>query len=197
MKGILRKLNKIQEELKAPKNQYNKFGEYKYRSCEDILEAVKPLLSKNKAALLVGDEVVQIGERIYIKATARLFCTESSEQIENSALAREPISRKGMDESQITGTASSYARKYALNGLFCIDDQKDADTDEYRNTTSSKRASGNLISVAQQKLLFAKAKEKNIDQEILRSLLSRYKYDSSSEIKKNDFNKILQELEEV
>lgn len=130
---IYEKLLNIQKDLKAPKGQYNSFGKYKYRSCEDILEAVKPLLAREKVTLLISDEVVEIGGRVYIKATARLYDMEGSEGVENTALARESSDKKGMDESQITGTASSYARKYCLNGLFLIDDTKDADTDEYRN----------------------------------------------------------------
>ena len=130
---IYTKLMNIQRDLKAPKGQYNSFGKYKYRSCEDILEAVKPLLIREKVTLLISDEVVEIGGRVYIKATARLYDLEDTDGVENTALARESDDKKGMDESQITGTASSYARKYCLNGLFLIDDTKDADTDEYRN----------------------------------------------------------------
>ena len=130
--NIYEKLQIIQTELKAPKNQYNSFGKYKYRSCEDIQEGVKPLLAKTKTALIISDEVTVIGERYYIKATATLFDCESEEKIINIAYAREEESKKGMDGSQVTGASSSYARKYALNGLFCIDDTKDADTDEYK-----------------------------------------------------------------
>lgn len=125
------KILKIQSELKAPKGQYNSFGKYKYRSCEDILEAVKPLLKENNMIMNITDELVYIGERYYIKATAILTDVETNTQFINVAYAREDESKKGMDGSQITGTASSYARKYALNGLFLIDDTKDADTDEY------------------------------------------------------------------
>lgn len=123
-------LQKIQAELKAPKNQFNSFGKYAYRSAEDILEAVKPLLSKYGALLTISDDIVLIGDRIYCKA----ICTysEGKERLIVSAFAREPETKKGMDDSQITGTASSYARKYALNGLFLIDDTKDADTNEQR-----------------------------------------------------------------
>jgi hypothetical protein len=131
--GIYEKLSKVQEELKAPKGQYNSFGKYKYRSCEDILEAVKPLLIKNKLSMQISDELVQIGERYYVKATATLLDLEDNSTMSNTAYAREDLEKKGMDGSQITGTASSYARKYALNGLFLIDDTKDADTDEYHN----------------------------------------------------------------
>ena len=122
---MLEVLNKIQCELKAPKTQMNKFGGYAYRSCEDILEAVKPLLQKYEAALTIGDEIIAVADRIYVKATATLKGKDG--EVGVSAYAREPASKKGSDESQITGAASSYARKYALNGLFAIDDAKDAD----------------------------------------------------------------------
>lgn len=127
-------LRKIQQELKAPKGQFNKFGGYHYRSAEDILEAVKPLLAKAKAELILSDEIVEVGGRVYVKATALL--SDGEQQAKVTAYAREPEDKKGMDASQITGTASSYARKYALNGLFLIDDTKDADTDEYRQQTN-------------------------------------------------------------
>jgi len=120
----MEKLAKIQRELKAPKNQFNSFGKYNYRSCEDILEALKPLL--DGAVLTLSDDMVEVGGRIYAKATARYQNGEFG--YFTTAFAREPEDRKGMDSSQITGTASSYARKYALNGLLLIDDTKDADT---------------------------------------------------------------------
>jgi hypothetical protein len=135
--GIKNKLTKIQMELKAPKGQYNPFGKYKYRSCEDILEAVKPILDKNKVTMTIKDDIQQIGDRYYIKATVTLADQEDiTEMIQNTAYAREAEKKTGMDESQITGTASSYARKYALNGLFLIDDTKDADTEEYHEQTN-------------------------------------------------------------
>lgn len=126
-------LVKIQAELKAPKNQTNSFGKYKYRSAEDIVEAVKPILSKYGTALVITDEVVQVGERIYIKATASLL-DGTDDSISVSGWAREEEVKKGMDAAQITGSASSYARKYALNGLFAIDDTKDSDsTNEHKD----------------------------------------------------------------
>lgn len=128
--NVYEKLIKVQAELKAPKSKYNSFGKYKYRSLEDILEGVKPLLEKNKASLVIADSIEQVGDRYYLKATATFIDTENGESVSNSALARESADKKGQDDSQITGTASSYARKYALNGLFLIDDTKDADTDE-------------------------------------------------------------------
>lgn len=129
---VYKKLLAVQAELKAPKGQYNSFGKYKYRSCEDILEAVKPILSKVGATLVVGDELIVMGERYYIKAVATFMDAETGDKITNTAYAREEETKKGMDGSQITGTASSYARKYCLNGLFLIDDTKDADTDAYK-----------------------------------------------------------------
>lgn len=128
--NVYEKLIKVQAELKAPKSKFNSFGKYKYRSLEDILEGVKPLLEKNKASLVIADSIEQVGDRYYLKATATFIDTENGESVSNSALARESADKKGMDDSQITGTASSYARKYALNGLLLIDDTKDADTDE-------------------------------------------------------------------
>ncbi len=118
-------LQKIQTQLKAPKGQFNSFGKYAYRSCEDILEAVKPLLAENKATLTLSDDVMAVADRIYIKATATLSAGEESRSV--TAYAREEDAKKGMDASQVTGAASSYARKYALNGLFAIDDTKDSD----------------------------------------------------------------------
>jgi ERF superfamily. len=129
MKNILAKLLLIQQELKAPKNQYNSFGKYKYRSQEDILEAVKPLCGKHDCVLTIEDNVELINEDFYIVSTAKIYDVPSGELLEVKANAREPRSKKGMDDSQITGAASSYARKYALNGLFCIDDTEDADGD--------------------------------------------------------------------
>lgn len=127
------KLTKIQSELKAPKNQINSFGKYKYRSAEDIVEAAKPILSKYEAALLISDEVVQVADRVYVKATATLILDENN-IVSVHGWAREEEVKKGMDAAQITGSASSYARKYALNGLFAIDDTKDSDaTNEHKD----------------------------------------------------------------
>ena len=136
-KNIYTALATIQKDLNAPKGQRNTFGKYNYRSLEDINEAVKPLLVLTGTVLVVGDELVLVGERYYIKATATLLHCESGETVSNTAYAREEEAKKGMDGSQITGTASSYARKYAVNGLFAIDDTKDADTDGYQNQTTN------------------------------------------------------------
>lgn len=136
--NIYQSLNYIQSNLKAPKGQFNSFGKYHYRSCEDILEGVKPHLKETNTCLVISDEIVTIGDHNYIKATATLYAADGG-AVANSAFAKEPLDKKGMDPSQITGATSSYARKYALNGLFCIDDTKDADTDAYTaNKTQTK-----------------------------------------------------------
>lgn len=125
------KLGKIQKTLKATKSQFNNFGKYSYRSCEDILEAVKPLLSEEGCTIIISDEMVMLGDRFYVKATATFRQGESIDQtggVSATAYAREPLAQKGMNEAQITGSVSSYARKYALNGLLLIDDNKDADS---------------------------------------------------------------------
>lgn len=137
--NIYEKLLNIQNELKAPKNQFNKFGNYKYRNAEDILEAVKPICLKYKAVINVRDTIIQVGDRYYVEATAYITDVEKpADYIENRACAREEESKKGMDSSQVTGATSSYARKYALNGLLCIDDTKDTDSEEYQKTSTKK-----------------------------------------------------------
>ena len=182
--GLKDKLLNIQSELKAPKGQYNSFGKYKYRSCEDILEAVKPLLKANKCTLRIDDEIRQIGERYYIEATAVIMDTETDEMIMNNAWAREAETKTGMDASQITGTASSYARKYALNGLFLIDDTKDADTDEHAEQTkqekAEKMASDKQIELMrkiaeEQGKTFYEAKARNMTMKAASDLISKYK----------------------
>lgn len=140
MSALHDKLATIQRDLKAPKGQFNKFGGYKYRSCEDILEAVKPLL--NGLVLTIHDDIQAVGDRIYIKATATI--TDGENSLSVSAFAREAETKKGMDDSQITGTASSYARKYALNGLFLIDDTKDADTGDNKHDSELRDALANI-----------------------------------------------------
>lgn len=137
--NIYEKLAAVQQELIAPKNQYNSFGEFKYRSAESIIEAVKPLLKKYIALICLSDEIVEVGGRVYVKATATFLDPgKDGRAIQIQAFAREPDDKKKMDSAQITGTASSYARKYALNGLLLIDDTKDADTDEYAKQTAEK-----------------------------------------------------------
>ena len=133
---LVNKLIKVQSTLNAPKLQRNNFGQYNYRSCEDIMCALKPLLAAEGLLQLIDDEIVQVGDRFYIKATVTV--TDGTDTIASSAFARESLNKKGMDDAQITGTTSSYARKYALNGMYNIDDSKDADTNEYRNQAASK-----------------------------------------------------------
>ena len=185
--NIYEKLLKVQQELKAPKGQYNSFGKYKYRSCEDILEAVKPLLEKNKLTLTLTDTIVPASEiRFYVKATAKLIDIESEEIsiIENTAFAREDAEKKGMDGSQITGTASSYARKYALNGLFLIDDTKDADTDEYHEQNNQVK----LITKAQIKKLGELVDD-------IPAMLNYYKVDKIENMSYEDAKKTIERKE--
>lgn len=152
MGEIHKKLQKIQHQLKAPKSRWNKFGKFWYRSLEDIYEAVKPLLDEQGLILTVHDEIIMMGNRFYIKATAKLTDIEDEKNIVCSAYAREEETRKGVDSSQITGAASSYARKYALNSLFLLDDSKDADTDEYkRNEVITEKEAKRLYDLMQKK----------------------------------------------
>ena len=212
--NIYEKLSNIQNELKAPKGQFNKFGGYKYRSCEDILEAVKPLCKKYKTTLILSDEIVVLGEgntriieddeertrrqictgqRFYIKAIATLYDTENNnEQVWNMAYAREEENKKGMDGSQITGTASSYARKYALNGLFNIDDTKDADTDEF--TKQQQQDDDKVIDKSQVQALNKSIENAGIKDDVVELILGQYGYSSTSEIKIKDYMQIVSDF---
>lgn len=134
------KLQKVQMELSVPKNQFNKFGGYNYRSCEDIIEAVKPLLKTHGLAMTISDDIKMIGSRVYVQARVFVQDVNSNSDMTTTAFAREPESQKGMNEAQITGSASSYARKYALNGMFCIDDTKDADATNTHDKDAKKEA---------------------------------------------------------
>lgn len=154
---FLERVSLLITELKAPKSQRNNFGKYNYRSAEDILEAVKPLANNYGLVPKLSDEPVMIGDWHYIKATASIKDVKTGEEEIATAYAREPLSKKGMDESQITGTASSYARKYAMNGLYQIDDTKDADTDEY--TEQVKQATPKPITKTQQQALQKRSDE--------------------------------------
>ena len=204
MKEVLKKLLEIQVELKAPKNQYNSFGNYSYRSCEDILEAAKPLCKKHGCVLTLSDTVKQIGDRYYIEATAMLFDAESAEMISATASAREPQTKKGSDESQITGAASSYARKYALNGLFDIDDTKDADAEDKPTapkpiapkpaapTTKPMNNTVKFISDSQRTRLFAMAKG---HEDIIRKELEIRNISSTKEIPTSIYDEICKTVE--
>lgn len=168
-------LVKIQNSLNAPKNQFNKFGNYKYRNCEDILESVKPLLKEFNCQIIIKDEIKKHGKRFYVKATATLI--SPSGEVSSSAYAREPYKKKGMDESQITGAASSYARKYALGGLLLVDDGKDADSQD--NTDNTKKHNKTVI--------------KSLDQEALNLLNSHYSYFEKKVISCNDIDDLRKE----
>jgi len=174
-------LNKIQRGMKAPKNQKNTFGNYNYRSCEDILEAVKPFL--DKAIITLNDEIVVIGARFYVKATATI--TEGDKSVSVSAYARESEEKKGMDSAQITGAASSYARKYALNGLFCIDDTKDADA----NTNGAEKVT---LDQKQSSQILDYIDNNNIKKD---RFLAYMKADKVENILKTDFDKAIKALE--
>ena len=172
--SIYKKLSSVQSELKAPKGQFNNFGKYKYRNQEDILEALKPLLAKHELSLTIHDEVIEIQERVYIKAFVTLYDFEG-QSITVSAQAREEGSKKGMDASQVTGATSSYARKYALNGLFLIDDTKDADSQDNSDKTVTKKTT-------------AKAKPAAKDDDIMGKAIQ---YIKSSNNKTTAYNQIL------
>lgn len=172
----------IQHKLKAPKGQYNSFGKYNYRSCEDILEGVKPLLKEHDLALLIDDEIVQIGERYYVKATAKI--TDGREIVSATAYAREPDTKKGMDESQITGATSSYARKYALNALLCIDDTKDADTMD----NSKKPVQQTQETVYNWQTLKARATQGGIsEEELVHYVTETFKVSKPAELKQDHY----------
>ena len=179
---LTQRVGDIQHKLKAPKGQYNSFGKYNYRSCEDILEGVKPLLKKHNLALLINDEIVQIGERYYVKATAKI--TDGREFVSATAYAREPDTKKGMDESQITGATSSYARKYALNALLCIDDTKDADTMD----SNKKPVQQTQETVYNWQTLKARALQGGIsEEELVHYVTETFKVSKPSELKQEHY----------
>ena len=187
--NIYEKLSVVQTELRAPKNQFNGFGKYKYRNCEDILEAVKPLLAKNKLTMLISDEIEHIGERFYIKATVTLFDVETGETIITSKLAREEETKKGMDASQLTGSTSSYAAKYALNGLFLIDDTKDADaTNNHGNDQKNENKNDKPTQ---------KKGTKKITIDTYLEAIRKYEKEYQTEIKDYLVDKALMEIEDL
>jgi hypothetical protein len=193
--NVYEKLQAIQTELKAPKGQFNKFGKYKYRSCEDILEAVKPLMARYGCSLTIEDSIEQSGDRYYVKATAIFRSNDKplEPNVINTAYAREAETKSGMDASQITGTASSYARKYCLNGLFLIDDTKDADTNEYKAQTDPNATTDRAEEKEEKQQLMAteyqikKMKEiadqlgKELDEEVAKNMTAKQ---ASNSIKK-------------
>ena len=172
--NIYQSLNYIQSNLKAPKNKYSSYGDYHYRSCEDVLEGVKPHLQETNTCLVISDEIVTIGGHNYIKATATLYSADGG-AISNSAYAKEPLEKKKMDPAQVTGSTSSYARKYALNGLFAIDDTKDVDTDEHKkeiNKDESKKEATKSNSKKQSTNETNAMRDKRVREEYLKTILT-------------------------
>ena len=190
--SVYKKLIEVQTRLKAPKNQYNSFGKYSYRNCEDILEALKPILKEVGATIIISDEVVPVNERYYVKATVKFIDTETGEVVEASANAREEDNKKGMDSSQLTGSTSSYARKYALNGLFAIDDTKDSD---FTNTHDKEKKTLEVISEAQAKRMYMLAKGK--DPDVIKQILSNAGFNASRDITKDKYNAICEAIEAI
>ena len=190
--SVYKKLIEVQTKLKAPKNQYNSFGKYSYRNCEDILEALKPILKEVGATIIISDEVVSVNERYYVKATVKFIDTETGEVVEASANAREEDNKKGMDSSQLTGSTSSYARKYALNGLFAIDDTKDSD---FTNTHDKEKKTLEVISEAQAKRMYMLAKGK--DPDVIKQILSNAGFNASRDITKDKYNAICEAIEAI
>ena len=192
---IYKKLSRIQCELVATKGQYNNFGKYSYRSCEDILEAVKPLLDKYKVAIVIKDDIVLVGDRFYVKATATLIDSETGESVEASAFARESADKKGMDSSQVTGATSSYARKYALNGLFAIDDNKDADATNTHGKETIKVNMTPVLSEAQLKRLYAIGNKAGIKKEVVDSTVKKSFGCEAKNMTKEQYQNICERLE--
>lgn len=200
--SIYEKLQKVQLELKAPKSQWNDYSSYYYRSCEDILEGLKPLMEKYKLLITVSDSIEQVCERFYVVATAKLVNLEDvSEVIEIKANAREPENKKGMDPAQVTGATSSYARKYALNGMFAIDDSKDADyhdnNSKGQETPSQRGKSGLELSEKQISRLYAIGYSKGLSrQDIINQVGTRYKK-KVEELTKNEYDQVCNGYEEM
>ena len=189
--NVYEKLIAIQSELKAPKSQYNNFGKYAYRNCEDILESLKPLLKEHKSTIYISDEIVTVLERFYVKATVTFIDAETGEKIINTAYAREEEDKKGMDGSQVTGSSSSYARKYALNGMFAIDDTKDSD---FTNTTIKGDNTG--LSEAQIKRLLAIASKVNISADDVKKVVAKtFGVQDLRKMNKQQYDEICSRLE--
>ena len=194
--GIQEKLMNIQYELKCNKSQYNSFGRYAYRSSEDILEAVKPLLYKYKATLVVNDDIVLIGDRFYVKATSKITDIETGECVESTAFAREDESQKGMSSAQVTGSVSSYARKYSMNALFAIDDNKDADS----TNTHNKDIKPNMtpvsgLSEAQIKRLFAIGNKAGFKKDVVEATVKKMFGCEPKDMTKDQYNIVCERLE--
>lgn len=195
--GIQQKLLNVQTTLNAPKNQYNAFGKYNYRNCEDILEALKPYLKENGLTIKFDDSIEMVGDRFYVKSVVTLTDIETGEVVNNTAYAREEESKKGMDGSQVTGASSSYARKYALNGMFCIDDNKDSDsTNKHgkdKEDTSSYTSNG--INDKQIKRLYAIASKAGYDAEAIKGLIKKKYNKEIKELTKAEYDHVCNGLE--
>ncbi len=191
----MKRLIEIQKKLKAPKNQYNSFGKYKYRSCEDILEGVKPLLSELGLALVIHDNVQFVEGRFYVVAYASLYDEEGKFIVSSTAYAREEETKKSMDGSQVTGAASSYARKYALNGLFSIDDTKDSDATNEGSKAPSKGSK--KVTEAQIKRLIAIAIKKGYNAEQLSSMVYKKYQKATKDLTKEEYDVIVSGLEKL
>ena len=205
---VYKKLMQVQCKLKAPKNQMNQFGRYKYRSCEDILESLKPLLLEVKASIVISDDIIFVNDRHYVKATVRFIDIETGEIVETSALAREDENKKGMDSSQLTGATSSYARKYALNGLFAIDDTKDSD---FTNTHGKDISAQNInskspksypksnndkqLTEAQLKRLYTISSKAGYSSELLKEMVLRKYSKEPKDLTKQEYDYICDTLE--
>ena len=195
-KNVYQKLMEVQSKLKAPKGQYNSFGKYSYRSCEDILEALKPLLNEVGAIVNISDQVKLIGDRYYVEATAMFLDVNTGDTIISRAMAREDESKKGQDLAQLSGATSSYARKYALNGLFAIDDNKDADS----TNTHSKDIKPNMtpvsgLSEAQIKRLFAIGNKAGFKKDVVEATVKKMFGCEPKDMTKDQYNTVCERLE--
>jgi hypothetical protein len=190
--SVYKKLIEVQTKLKAPKNQYNSFGKYNYRSAEDILEAVKPLLKDVGATMILNDDIMLVGERYYVKTTARFIDIDSGEVVEATGVAREEESKKGMDSSQLTGSTASYSLKRCLGNLYNIDDTKDSDT---TNTHDKEKKTLEVISEAQAKRMYMLAKGK--DPDVIKQILSNAGFNASRDITKDKYNAICEAIEAI
>lgn len=189
--NVYKKLLEVQKNLKAPKNCYNSFGKYNYRNCEAILEALKPILSDVKATIIISDNIENIGNRYYIKSNVKFIDTETGDFIEGSALAREEETKKGVDASQLTGSTSSYARKYALSGMFALDDNKDADS----TNTHGKSTSKSNLSDAQIKRLYAIAYKCGIDKTKIENMIKDKFNKTINELAKSEYDQVCEGLQ--
>ena len=194
MKNVLNKLFLVQQELKVPKNQRNTFGNYNFRSCEDIMEASKPICKKHNCLLTCSDKISYVGNRHYVDVIATFYDLDSGESISVTASAREEEVKKGMDSSQITGASSSYARKYALNGLLQLDDNKDADTNEYSKTQKEKVQ---MITEEQVKLLHVLFGKIPNGEEEKKKLYAKAKVSSSKELTKKNATVMIEYLKKL